>query len=204
MFYKLFHLARLCIGLGFAISADAAFGVFIARGLAYAFDKQLTWLEYAVAAIIALLPDFLDVGYQALIQKRVTGAHKSVPHKPLFMIPAATLAAMIVCWYWDLSALWIWLTPLALIAHLVHDSIEQGPGIEWGYPFGNGTHYYVRNKNGVLCWTMTPAEIAHQYTITMRGWIEREYLHLTVNLGFNAVMMVIALVVIFSSKPPLF
>ncbi|MES2216403.1 MAG: metal-dependent hydrolase [Patescibacteria group bacterium] len=191
---------RLVVALCFSVLFDLSIGLFCAYGLGKALDREISVLVYLVAMFLALVPDF-DVLHQKLLKGKVTGEHKNAMHYPLFILSAMVDTGFVIS---GGSPFWTLLFGLCPANHLAHDMCERGPGVALGAPFWKGKWRRPRFVNGKLCFKMTPAESAIEDPMTIKEWLEREYMKPTVNLVVGVIAFLSAVIVVFLSKPPLF
>ncbi len=120
-----------------------------------------------IGGILAFLPDF-DVIWPILRQfltgRTITGNHhETVMHRPILLVPAATLIAYIVGGpYWALTAC------LCVLWHYTHDTKGMGGGgIAWLWPYSSD--YW--SPQGFA--KPTPADSEHD------AWIEKNWMRLS-------------------------
>lgn len=92
-------------------------------------QDPLPW-HLAVGAVLAVLPDFDIIPAILTNQKGVENHHTTLMHRPLFLVPAASLVAYALGGgTWELVAF------LCVTWHFVHDTPPLSPGgIAWFWP----------------------------------------------------------------------
>jgi membrane-bound metal-dependent hydrolase YbcI (DUF457 family) len=122
---------RIFIGNGLAGFLDLAVGALIASATLSYFGTQPQLWHLAVGAVLAILPDF-DIVPAILSGREAKGNHRvSLMHRPLLVIPAATLVAYTL----GGDAWWV-VAFLCVTWHYLHDTppLSLG-GIAWLWPF---------------------------------------------------------------------
>lgn len=122
---------RILLANGLAGFLDLCMGALIASATLSSLGVEpLPW-HLAVGGMLALLPDF-DILGPILAGREVQGNHHTtLLHRPILLIPAATLAA------WALGGqAWALVAFLCVAWHYLHDTppLSQG-GIAWLWPF---------------------------------------------------------------------
>lgn len=187
------------IGLGFAVLFDLALGLLCAQTLGTAMHHPVSWFGYGVAMFFALLPD-ADVLLQSKKEGKVTGTHKNMVHYPFVIIPSVFFLVLVCT---GGSLFWATLAGMCVFAHLVHDTMEQSPGIAWLAPI-DLTRYRLRIHDGHLAFKMTHRELDFEFKVTMEEWLEREYLKPTLNLFLGIVFFLAMVVYVWRTHPPIF
>ncbi|MCI0558050.1 MAG: metal-dependent hydrolase [Nitrososphaera sp.] len=123
----------------FVANALAAFedfgtGALIAGIVSILFGSEASIWFLMYGGIAALLPDF-DLIIPILRRKIVGNHHLTIMHRPLFVVPLATVVSLVLGGHFFGVT-----TFLCVLWHYVHDSPEcGGSGIAWLWPFSDTT-----------------------------------------------------------------
>ena len=118
-------------GSAMAAFLDWSVGMFVVYIGSLLFDFDPSIPRYVVGGLLALAPDF-DVLY-ALAKKGMPSDmhHEILTHRPLVILPVATLVGFGVG-----GAFWATIVFLCLLCHYLHDTEGLGGGgIAWFWPF---------------------------------------------------------------------
>ncbi len=122
---------RIFIANTLAGALDLCMGVFFTTGILAAFGLKPALWQLAVGATLAILPDF-DIVPTVLRGREATGNHRvSLMHRPLLILPLATLIAYAIG-----GTVWLCIALVCVTWHYLHDTppLSQG-GIAWAWPF---------------------------------------------------------------------
>lgn len=110
---------------------DLCMGALIASATLSTLGYEVLPWHLAVGAVLAVLPDF-DIIIPILTdQKNIESHHTTLAHRPLFLLPIATLAAYLLG-----GSAFALVAFLCVAWHYLHDTPPLSPsGIAWLWPF---------------------------------------------------------------------
>lgn len=178
-------MQRMLMLIGDALAGflDLCVGALVASAALSALGHAVHPWHLALGAALAVLPDF-DIILPILTDRRgIEGHHTTLMHRPLFLIPAASLAAYALGGgAWELVAF------LCVAWHFAHDTPPLSPGgIAWAWPF---SAKFV---------SVFGAEEPHGGSIAHDEWIRRYWLRPSARsvseIGAGAAALALALLI---------
>ena len=92
---------------------DLSAGIFIVYLMQDWFAQTISWRSYALGAFLGIAPD-LDL-IAAFFQKKCTGHHEYLTHRPIIGIPLA------ICLGWLFGgSFWAWTAGMIIVFHYLH------------------------------------------------------------------------------------
>jgi len=165
---------------------DIGLGIFIAIGANIFFQLPLSVGLVLFVIVSALLPD-IDVLLGLFCGKKnpmshATGpeifGHRMITHYPIIYIPIAILIFLFF------GAAYGIIFSVAILAHLLHDSVGIGWGVKWLWPLSQKNFKFFTDKQNETSWNFlvswTPAEL--QDAMAHYGkpdWFKQYYLQLS-------------------------
>lgn len=180
---------RIIVGLGLSCLMDIAYGIFFAWFISKIMSHPISIWTYGFGICLALSPD-LDVLFQ---KKEINSEHRDIGlHYPIIIV--------FIFLFSFISFFWTLLASFCLLAHFVHDSIGEGPGLKWLWPFSQRHYKFFEKANGKRNFirSLTPDEVK-QMSLPLKEWIETFYLRPTAQVfsGIIAFVLAIILVLLF-------
>lgn len=175
---------RILVASALAGSLDLGLGALIAGTVLTLAGVQPALWHLAVGGVLAVLPDF-DIVSDVLRTKEPAGNHRVSPmHRPLLVIPAASLVAYILG-----GNTWTLITFLCVLWHYLHDTppLSKG-GISWLWPFD---HRY---------WSLSGLEDTHKVVMSHHEWLKTYWMRPTklsiTEVGIGLLAFTAALIIV--------
>ena len=174
---------RMLLGNALAGFLDLCMGAALAAVTLSAFGTHPALWHLAIGSVLGVLPDF-DIIPAVLLGREAAGNHRAtLLHRPLFVIPAAALAAYLIGGQaWGLAAF------ACVTWHFLHDTppLSLG-GIAWLWPLDN--RYWS---------PWGPAE-PHAGGMSHHAWLEKYWLApsplLLMEMGAGLTALALALLI---------
>lgn len=186
------HIRKL-VGLFQAGLFDLACGPFIAHVVHKTLHHEhpTLWI-YPLASLISVLPD-ADILLKVSRRQEIDTTHRdTVLHQPLPMILIPGTLLTLVSWFWAL----IW--TICLLAHYLHDTLEQEGGIPWLAPF-RYHKYNLLNKDRAGRYHLLTTWPPEDKGVGLDDWLNRVYYRLTLkSVGEPALALVMFLIIAFT------
>jgi hypothetical protein len=181
---------RILVGIGLSCLMDISFGLFFTLLMSKVMDHHVSIWTYGLGVLLALSPDF-DVLFQKFQKREIDSEHRDIGlHYPVIMLPVFILFSLF-------SLFWSFLIGLCLLSHFIHDSIGEGPGLKWLWPFSHRYYKFFAEVNGKrICIRSLALDEAKQLSLTLGKWIETYYLSATPQVIIGIIAFILAVILI--------
>lgn len=170
---------------------DIGLGILAAISTSFLFNSDLTAQFVIFGIIFALLPD-IDVLWGALMQKRRwwqrgMWSHREFTHYPLIHMSVSVIL------YFLVGGVWALLYLLCIFSHLIHDSVADGWGVKWLWPFNKKAYRFF--YKGKVASSADWNEVGHGHTGDWTSWIKDMYVRKY--LPYEIVVLLASLLILF-------
>lgn len=164
-------------------------GVFV--GFSSESDTRLTLIIFG--GFSAIIPDLDFLIYLSRRSWKVDEfAHE---HRDLFHNPIPfSLGGGVLLWFVDTDWSLIW--TIATLLHFIHDTLQHGWGIRWGYPFDKRYFTFAPySPQRIIVTKEEQRRIATQYGNP--EWLKEGYLQISLKLVFELTFLAVSSLIAF-------